>query len=962
MDKDDPFRSPSILPAFLLLCLLPASFHQPVSAKTEQGTQHAREEPDVWKRYSSKRVRKVGSKERKSRRPIAPSFGLVPRSVGFLRSGLSASETGRDLGGARDGVVRDGVVVLRSASRAKKTLCVHRQRVKSVRTGPGAEEKEGPDFIRKEESFAVSKPKETRSHDPRSSSSRPVPRILGFGPTRSHARVAAVQSNRNRSESTRKSGFKMLGNDDGRCYLSTGGGSVTLLVQESVEPGQEVGSVDVVGEPDRDIRLSLIQGQEHVDIVPGTKILRLKHPLDREGEEGPPSLNLGVECVRIGTNYPVSFSPVDSRPVAVAGSERPDGFQAVVIPVYVKVLDDNDNAPEFVGAPYTVNVSELTVPGSTILTVRSRDKDQDGPHSTVQYAIVQGLHSDLVEFVPGPSGGLRLRERLDHEKLSRFTVGIRALDQGQPVRHSESSITVIVLDGDDQNPKFHHPKYTAKLPEPPKKGLLLAVEPRGISAYDQDVGLNVPLLYSLDADEEESKYFWMDPYTGKVRVKEDIPDSALRQPLTLLIKATQSDNPDRTAVSTLTVSRDGLFLERLEFLQEVFSAVVMESIPVPSTIIRLATNHIADKSLMFTFESAPEERGNIDWLKSFAVNSQHDLVLRKPLDYEQRNRFLFRVLASNGITNASAWINVTVLNVNDHDPEFDAPEYGFVVTSNAPRPGIRVGGVKVKDRDAGDRISLHLRGPHARSFSVEEDGSVYLRNMAVLNVSTAHFVVIARDSGSPPRQASVPVSVRFPSGLVSGLGWGWGVGEDASSWLLIAMGILLGILFFTVIALILYISKSRSAEEGSEDERRGGKKRGENGLGNRVGPAPLIPAFNVSLQTPSTSPSPFNRIPSAYSGTSRNGTVRNPLALGIGRGPTPQPQPQPQPHPGFSRTPSTTSSHLARGPKVSSRLASSDVSHAEAEGMRIRVQRPLDPSVSATPAPSPEKPPLTVYF
>ena len=32
--------------------------------------------------------------------------------------------------------------------------------------------------------------------------------------------------------------------------------------------------------------------------------------------------------------------------------------QPLSIPAYVRVLDDNDNAPAFVGAPYSLNVSE----------------------------------------------------------------------------------------------------------------------------------------------------------------------------------------------------------------------------------------------------------------------------------------------------------------------------------------------------------------------------------------------------------------------------------------------------------------------------------------------------------------------------------------------------------------------------------------------------------------------------
>ena len=39
------------------------------------------------------------------------------------------------------------------------------------------------------------------------------------------------------------------------------------------------------------------------------------------------------------------------------------------------------------------------------------------------------------------------------------------------------------------------------------------------------------------------------------------------QPATLVVKATQYDNPDRYAVTTLTITRGGIFDSDLQFLQ-----------------------------------------------------------------------------------------------------------------------------------------------------------------------------------------------------------------------------------------------------------------------------------------------------------------------------------------------------------------------------------------------------------
>ena len=51
------------------------------------------------------------------------------------------------------------------------------------------------------------------------------------------------------------------------------------------------------------------------------------------------------------------------------------------------MTDVNDNAPQFLGSPYSVNMSELTRVGTEVLTVEAVDADQRGPFSTVEYSL-----------------------------------------------------------------------------------------------------------------------------------------------------------------------------------------------------------------------------------------------------------------------------------------------------------------------------------------------------------------------------------------------------------------------------------------------------------------------------------------------------------------------------------------------------------------------------------------------
>lgn len=63
-------------------------------------------------------------------------------------------------------------------------------------------------------------------------------------------------------------------------------------------------------------------------------------------------------------------------------------LQSFVVPVNIRVTDANDNAPQWIGSPYLLTLSEVTVPGTRILQgARAVDHDQQGPFSTVEYQV-----------------------------------------------------------------------------------------------------------------------------------------------------------------------------------------------------------------------------------------------------------------------------------------------------------------------------------------------------------------------------------------------------------------------------------------------------------------------------------------------------------------------------------------------------------------------------------------------
>ena len=68
-------------------------------------------------------------------------------------------------------------------------------------------------------------------------------------------------------------------------------------------------------------------------------------------------------------------------------------------------------------------------------------------------------------------------------------------------------------------------------------------------------------------------------------------------------------------------------------------------------------------------------------------------------------------------------------------------------------------------------------------------------------MTEAHVVVVAKDSGIPPRETSVPVVVHFPNHRASELK----AKEDEAFTLMVVFGLVLSVLFIVIVLMAAYI-------------------------------------------------------------------------------------------------------------------------------------------------------------
>ena len=564
---------------------------------------------------------------------------------------------------------------------------------------------------------------------------------------------------------------------DSRCYLENGGSAENFIVSEDIRVNSVIGQLKINGDasPNGNINLSLRERDRNapVQIDPGTKDLILTSQLDKEGEHGPSSVYVNVVCDR----------------------KHSDGIPSFIIPVNIRVQDVNDNAPKWIGAPYTISLSEVTVVGTRILQgARAVDADQPGPYSTVEYQVLPGPLSDYVDFVNPLEGTLQLKKSLDYEQLKNFTVKLRAQDQGNPPKFSDTFLRVFITDADDQNPKFNHESFTAEFPQSGKTGRLKTY-PEPIRAWDQDEGIQAEIRYSINAS-PESRYFSINPKTADV----DLITWFDMQKTTLVIKATQVDNKDRYALATLTVMQDGAKRDqsirneqtvrneqaikneqqsrnkqptgidqvigtsstnvnvdrvtKLQFIQPKYEARVREDVPTGARLIALPTNKPTERYLQYTI--LDEGQAEI-----FEIGQFGEVILRKSLDYEKAIRHMFRVMASDGISNANATVIIDVLNVNEWDPRFRQPYYKFYLPSrdamNVSGP-MALGKIDAADGDRGENINFNLRGQYSSHFVIDSSGMIWLKD-SLEGYKQKELSLIATATDSGQRTTTVPVTL-----------------------------------------------------------------------------------------------------------------------------------------------------------------------------------------------------------
>ncbi|KAJ8688394.1 hypothetical protein QAD02_024189 [Eretmocerus hayati] len=181
--------------------------------------------------------------------------------------------------------------------------------------------------------------------------------------------------------------------------------------------------------------------------------------------------------------------------------------------VFVEVLDENDNAPQFEGSSdASISVAENTPINVELFRFEARDKDL-GSNGELMYAINSGNRRDTFH-VDSATGALYLRKPLDYEDIESFELNVTCSDAGQPRLSSWTTMRVEVIDTNDNPPAFANTAIVRQIVE----GIPVERPVVTVTAEDPDSGLNGVVTYSIVSQEpeDEKRRFGIEPSTGVI--------------------------------------------------------------------------------------------------------------------------------------------------------------------------------------------------------------------------------------------------------------------------------------------------------------------------------------------------------------------------------------------------------------------------------------------------------------
>ncbi|KAM6209650.1 cadherin-12 isoform 2-T2 [Sarcoramphus papa] len=369
--------------------------------------------------------------------------------------------------------------------------------------------------------------------------------------------------------------------------------------------------------------------------------------------------------------------------------------------------------------------------GSEPQYVGKLHSDLDKGVGTVKYTL-SGDGAGTVFTIDETTGDIHAIRSLDREEKPFYTLRAQAVDvDTKKPLEPESEFIIKVQDINDNEPKFLDGPYVASVPEMSPVGVIRTALPN----MDREVKEQYQVL--IQAKDMGGQ---LGGLAGTTTVNITLTDV--------------NDNPPR-------------------FPKSIFHLKVPESSHVGSAIGRIrAVDPDFGKNAEIEYNIVPGDGGNLFDITTDENTQEGVIKLKKPLDFETKKAYTFKVEASNlhldhrfhsvGPFKDTATVKINVLDM-DEPPVFSKPMYTMEVYEDTP-VGTIIGAVTAQDLDAGSssvRYFIDWKNDVDSYFTIDATEGTIATNELLDRESTAqyNFSIIASKVSNPLLTSKVNVII-----------------------------------------------------------------------------------------------------------------------------------------------------------------------------------------------------------
>uniref|UniRef100_A0A665WZX4 Cadherin-10 n=1 Tax=Echeneis naucrates TaxID=173247 RepID=A0A665WZX4_ECHNA len=410
--------------------------------------------------------------------------------------------------------------------------------------------------------------------------------------------------------------------------------------------------------------------------------------------------------------------------------------------------------------------------GTDLQYVGKLHSDSDRGDGSVRY-VLSGEGAGTLFKIDEKSGDIHATKRLDREEKAYYILHAKAVNRfTNEALEGESEFIIKIHDINDNEPRFTKDPYMAQVPEMSDIGTSV-IQVTATDADDATYGNSARVVYSIL---EGQPYFSVDPDTGLIKTALPDMDREVKENYQVVIQAKDMAGQmgGLSGTTTVSITLSDVNDNPPRFTKSLYEFRVPESTELGATagLVPAEDADIGENAEMDYRIVWSDSPGTFDIITNRSTQ-EGVIVLRKPLDFESKRQYSFRIQVenvhinprffTNGPFRDEATVKIIVEDV-DEPPVFRRAAYVMEVIEDVPR-NTAIGSISATDPDGKEtliRYSIDRRTDMDRVFNIHAgNGSVFNVRELDREENTWHNItVIATEFNNPRQMSRVPVYIR----------------------------------------------------------------------------------------------------------------------------------------------------------------------------------------------------------